>query len=75
VEEFFPDEIQWLKGTNTPSFGRTTCISYERMQSGKMYVTKLGNQVKLTILHEIFVGVFVSSFESFLSIHINSTCR
>jgi len=41
---FFPDEIQWLKGTNTPSFGRTTCISYERMQSGKMYVTKLGNQ-------------------------------
>mmetsp|Transcript_4989 Transcript_4989/g.10098 ORF Transcript_4989/g.10098 Transcript_4989/m.10098 type:complete len:512 (+) Transcript_4989:131-1666(+) len=41
---FFHDEMQWLQGKNIPSFGMKTCNSYEGMKSGKMYVTKLGNQ-------------------------------
>jgi len=44
---FFHDEMQWLQGKNIPSFGMKTCNSYEGMKSGKMYVTKLGNQVNL----------------------------
>ncbi len=45
MRHFFQDEMQWLHGMNIPSFGKTTCNNYRGLQSGKMYVTKLGNQV------------------------------
>ncbi len=45
---YFTDEVYWLQGKNMPSrFDLQTCkTKYENQRSSKIYVSKLGNQVR-----------------------------
>lgn len=45
---YFADEFNWLQGKNMPSrFDLNACkTKYENQRSSKMYVSKLGNQVR-----------------------------